>query len=131
MLACGMFLATLAGLDAHSLPPPSGEQPPAEQPSIGPTEEDQADFDNARAVVEEKNTKLSVRITFAAELLKADWPEALQVVLELLDNSSAAGTCVPICMAIAGNGERCGAISNANFSTKSVGRMRVEVFRRR
>jgi len=55
-------------------------------------------------VVEDANAKLSVRITFAAELLKADWPEALEAVLELLDNSGAAGTCVPICVTIAGNG---------------------------
>ncbi len=104
MLACGVFLAALARLDAHGFQPPPDEQPPAEQLSTGPTEEDQARFDNARTVVEDANAKLSVRITFAAELLKADWPEALQAVLELLDNSSAAGTCVPICVALAGNG---------------------------
>ena len=55
-------------------------------------------------MVEDAKTKLSVRITFATELLKADWPEALQAVLELLDNSDAAGTCVPICVAITKNG---------------------------
>ena len=104
MLACGVFLATLARLDAHSFPPPPDKQPPTEQLSAGPTEEDQARFDNARTVVEDANAKLSVRITFAAELLKADWPEALEAVLELLDNSGAAGTCVPICVTIAGNG---------------------------
>lgn len=103
MLACGVFLATLPRLDAHSFPPPI-QQPPTEQTSTDPTKEDQDDFDNARAVVEDANAKLSVRITFATELLKADWPKALQAVLELLDNSSAAGTCVPICVAIAGNG---------------------------
>ena len=85
-------------------PPPPDKQPPATESSAGPTEEDQDHFDNARAVVEDANTKLSVRITFAAELLKADWPEALQAVLELLDNSNSAGTCVPICTAIASNG---------------------------
>ena len=104
MLACGVFLAALARLDAHSFPPPPDKQPPTEQLSAGPTAEDQARFDNARTVVEDANAKLSVRITFAAELLKADWPEALEAVLELLDNSGAAGTCVPICVAIAGDG---------------------------
>ncbi|MCH8913980.1 MAG: HEAT repeat domain-containing protein, partial [Planctomycetes bacterium] len=80
---------------------PPDKQPPTEQLSAGAAEEDQARFDNARTVVEDANAKLSVRITFAAELLKADWPEALQAVLELLDNSGAEGTCVPICVAIA------------------------------
>ncbi len=103
MMACGVFLATLARLDAHGFPPPD-EQLPKEQTAAGPTEEDQARFDNARSVVEDANAKLSVRSTFAAELLKADWPEALQAVLDLLDNRSASGTCVPICTAIAANG---------------------------
>ncbi len=103
MLACGVFLATLARFDAHGFPP-QDEPPPTEQTSASPTEEDQDRFDNARTVVEDANAKLSVRITFATELLKADWPKALQAVLELLDNGSAAGTCVPICVAIANNG---------------------------
>ena len=106
MLACGVFLAAPARLDAHAFTPraPQDEPPPTEKTSAGPTEEDQAHFDNARTVVEDAKTKLSVRITFATELLKADWPEALQAVLELLDNSDAAGTCVPICVAITNNG---------------------------
>ncbi len=103
MLACGVFLAAVARLDAHDFPPPS-DQSPTEKTAPGPTKDEQARFDNNRTVVEDANTKLSVRITFATELLKADWPEALQAILQLLDNSTAAGTCIPICVAIAGNG---------------------------
>ena len=104
MLACSVFLGALSRLDAHGFPPPPDEQPPAEQVSTGPTKEEQDRFDIARAVVEDADTKLSLRIRLAADLLKADWPEALQAVLDLLDNSGATGTCVPICTAIAGKG---------------------------
>ncbi|MCH8853296.1 MAG: HEAT repeat domain-containing protein, partial [Planctomycetes bacterium] len=100
---CAILLFTSAMLTASVSSAAQDQASPPPAPPAGRTPEELQNLASWVGIVKDPNFEDGLRTFNAVQILKQDWPEARQAVLQLLDNSDGSRASVHVCRAIASN----------------------------